>query len=147
MGSRSKSSTEQTTHVTTHTTTNIRDIGFTGQQAVDLAAILEGGAIDRAQVNADTVRVMTSELGSSFKTLMGGAGDIFQEAGWGIAEAGRGQAASFDTLMTGAKDMFKEAGRGMVETARIAGAPEPKANYLPFIALAIVGFIVLKKVT
>jgi len=107
MGSRSKSTTKQTTNVTTTTTTNIRDIGFTGQQAVDMAAILEGGAIDRAQVNADTVRVMTSQLGSSFKTLMGGAGDIFRE---GKAEA-------------------------KTELSRI----------IPFIALAVVGVLVLKK--
>jgi len=58
MGSRSSSQTTQETTISTETETNIRDIGFTGQQAVDFLDIIESGSVKRAQIQSDTLQLL-----------------------------------------------------------------------------------------
>lgn len=57
-----ESSTQTTTNVTT--TTNIRDIGLTGQHAVDLAAVLTGNIgntlLGASEINANSFNRMVS---------------------------------------------------------------------------------------
>ena len=48
--SSSQTSTDKSTKVETNTTTTIRDIGFTGDDAIELAALVQEGIID--QTNA-----------------------------------------------------------------------------------------------
>jgi len=77
----SKSSQQKTQTINTTTTTNIRDIGFTGAHAVQLADILEAGTLAQTQVNADLVKSVLQETGDKWNALVGGAGDLVQTAG------------------------------------------------------------------
>jgi len=126
-GDGGESTTEHTSTVTTTTTTNIRDIGLTGSQAVDLAAVLESGSISRAQINSDLVQGILQGAGSAWQQLMGGAGQIVEtarQAGVGIVEA---QTAALPALVEA------EAGEsGLVKA-------------MPFVALAVVGAIIAVK--
>lgn len=75
MGSK-KSSTEKTTNITTNTSTRIRDVGLTGQNALDLASILEQGGIEREEIALDRFEILANEQGAGFSRLVGGASDL-----------------------------------------------------------------------
>ncbi len=128
-GGKSESKTEKNTEISTTTTTDVRDIGFTGQHAVDLADILEAGSIKRAQINADTLTQLIDVTGGSFRTLAGGAGDIFQE---------------FTTQQEG---MLKASKEFLPAVVAASQGKTGDTSPLPFIALAVVGaFLVIKGV-
>jgi len=80
----SESTTTQQRITETTTTTNMGDIGFTGQAAVDLAAIIEAGGIAREQIQADVMDSIAQATGAGWNQLVGGASDlvrpVFQEA-------------------------------------------------------------------
>lgn len=57
MGKRSSSSADTT--VSTTTTTNIRDIGLTGTDAVDLAAVLAAGQVEAGRQLSDNLIQLT----------------------------------------------------------------------------------------
>jgi len=111
-----KAKTAKTQKVKTTTTTTLRDIGLTGAQAVDLASVLESGAIARTQINADLMEGILQTMGSGYQPLAGGTGAITQTAG----KAGVIQ----ETEALKFKDFEK---------------------VMPFIALALVGTIYLTR--
>ncbi len=90
MGKGPSSATEKTTNVTTTTTTNIRDVGLTGKDAVDMATILEFGGIERTRISADLVNSISQSAGATLQQLIGGAtefGNLLVTTG---ADTGRG---------------------------------------------------------
>ena len=72
------SKSRQTTNVTTKTTTNIRDIGLTGQNAVDLAAVLSTGAIEQQRMTLGTMDNLVQTVGKSAQQLIGGASNMVE---------------------------------------------------------------------
>lgn len=73
-------SSSKKTYVTTNTTTNIRDIGFTGQQAVDLAGIVQAGVVETAQINAGLMETLFLGASEYAQELVGGASKITEDA-------------------------------------------------------------------
>ena len=74
----SDSKTRKTTNVTTTTTTTMRDVGLTGKHAVDMAAILQGGAIERSRITAASLDNIIQTVGKSSQQLVGGASNLVQ---------------------------------------------------------------------
>ncbi len=72
--SSSQTSTDKSTKVTTTTTTNIRDIGITGQNATELAAVLEHGIVNQTQAIGDIINPLLAGLGNKFTQLVDAAG-------------------------------------------------------------------------
>ena len=76
----SKTNTTTTTTVETTTTTNIRDVGLTGAQAVDLANVVSSNvaaASVEAQKNVgDTAEALYQGVGNNYNQLIGGANDL-----------------------------------------------------------------------
>lgn len=72
---------ENTTQVITNTTTynSFRDIGLTGQNAVDLAGVIEAGTTDRAAIAADAFKTAVMESGKGYQTLVSGALDLLKQ--------------------------------------------------------------------
>lgn len=62
----SKSSTQKTTSVTT--STSIGDIGFTGDQAIQLASSIDANATDRTEISANLLRDIAS-IGTEFSRM------------------------------------------------------------------------------
>ena len=77
----SKSSDKKETHVTTTTTTNIRDVGLTGRNAVDMAAILQTGAIESTRISAASLDTLIQTVGKSSQQLIGGASELVKTQG------------------------------------------------------------------
>jgi len=71
-------STKRSEYVTT-TNTNIRDIGLSGQHAVDLAAILSTGAIEQQRLGAVAVDKIVQTAGNSAQQLVGGASNLITD--------------------------------------------------------------------
>ncbi len=84
-GSKSKSSKKTT--LTTTTTSTVRDIGLTGQNAVDMAAILQTGAIENTRISAASLDKLIQQTGKTAQQLIGGASDLIQTQGE-IAQGG-----------------------------------------------------------
>lgn len=120
MGGGSKSSQEKTTNVTTTTTTNIRDIGLTGQHALDMAAILETGATDRTYLVGESINKLIQGAGEGWQRLIGGASDIANN----LVLTGAGEAQEIRAEAKGESEFIKVA---------------------PWLALAGVGLFVLAK--
>jgi hypothetical protein len=76
--SNSKSSNEKTQKITTTTTTTMRDVGLTGAQAVDLAAVLESGAVQRAELNTTVLNGLVQATGNAWNQLIGGANELVE---------------------------------------------------------------------
>jgi hypothetical protein len=96
MGGGDSSTSEKTTETVTTTTTTINDIGLTGAQAVDMAAVLESGGIRREEIAAATLEKLVQGVGSSYQQLIGGASDLVTTAGQvsgSLLEAGKAGAA------------------------------------------------------
>ena len=51
----SKSKDVKKTNITTTTETTMRDVGLTGQNAVDMAAVLSTGAIEQTRISANHI--------------------------------------------------------------------------------------------
>lgn len=74
----SKSSDKKITKITTTTTTNMRDVGLTGQNAVDMAAVLQTGAIERTRISAASLDNIIQTVGKTSQQLVGGASDLVE---------------------------------------------------------------------
>ena len=83
----SSSKTKKITNITTTTKTNIRDVGLTGQNAVDMAAILQTGAIESSRISAASMNNLMQTVGKSSQQLIGGASDLIRTQG-DIAQGG-----------------------------------------------------------
>lgn len=86
----SKSSDKKTTNITTTTETTMGDIGLTGQHAVDLAAILNTGAIEQTRISASSMDNIIQTVGKTSQQLVGGASDLVQAQGAIAAKADSG---------------------------------------------------------
>lgn len=75
-GSDSKSSKK--TNITTTTKTTMRDVGLTGQNAVDMAAVLQTGAIERTRISAASLDNIIQTVGKTSQQLVGGASNLVQ---------------------------------------------------------------------
>ena len=78
-GSSSKSA--KTTNITTTTKTTMGDIGLTGQNAVDMAAIMQTGAIEQTRISAASLDNLMQTVGKSAQQLIGGASDLIRTQG------------------------------------------------------------------
>ena len=74
----SKSSDKKTTNITTTTETTMRDVGLTGQNAVDMAAVLETGAIERTRISATSFDNLIQSVGKTHQQLIGGASNLIE---------------------------------------------------------------------
>lgn len=77
----SKSSDKKSTKIITTTTTNIRDVGLTGQNSVDMAAILQTGAIENTRISAASLDTLIQTAGKTAQQLIGGASDLVRTQG------------------------------------------------------------------
>lgn len=66
----SKKVTDKSTKVTTTTTTNLGDIGLTGKNAVELASIVQRGAINQTYAIGEVINPILAGLGNSFSQLV-----------------------------------------------------------------------------
>lgn len=117
-----KAKSAQQTKVVTTTTTSMRDIGLTGQHAVDLANVIQAGSIDRAMVHSSDFQALLQTTGQTYQKLIGGASDLIQ---------------------TGAVTQLKAA-----EQLEKLGEMKEKTEFermLPMIAIAGVGLIIAIK--
>ena len=83
----SKSSDVKETNITTTTQTTMRDVGLTGQNAVDMAAVMQTGAIEQTRISATTLNNLMQTVGKTSQQLIGGASDMIRTQGE-IAKAG-----------------------------------------------------------
>jgi hypothetical protein len=74
----SSSSDKKTTNITTTTQTTMRDVGLTGQNAVDMAAVLQTGAIERTRISAASLDNIIQTVGKTSQQLVGGASNLVQ---------------------------------------------------------------------
>lgn len=72
---------EETTQITTTTTTTVGDIGLTGDDAVDMAALLESGTTERMKIAGDVIKNLINTTGEGYNQLIAGAGNLVLEAG------------------------------------------------------------------
>jgi len=91
------------TVVTTNTTTNIRDIGITGGQAIDLENIIQQGSIEREAIRADSINKVTQEIGSAWNALIGGAGALVQSGKEISAKQAEALPAMLEMVQSGGK--------------------------------------------
>jgi len=126
--SKSSSSQDITTITETTTSTSMGDVGLTGAQAVDMAAVLESGAVQRAQINADFLAPVVQATGNAWNQLVGGAGQLVQTSAK-VAEN------TIDVLPIITKDVVS-ASEGRF----------PTTDYLMLGALLIGGFFLIKTV-
>ena len=78
MGGSSSSSDRKETNITTTTNTTMRDVGLTGKNAVDMAAILQTGAIENTRITASSLDSLMQTVGKSAQQLIGGASNLVQ---------------------------------------------------------------------
>lgn len=77
----SSSSDKKETNITTSTTTTMRDVGLTGQSAVDMVAVMETGAIERTRIAAGTLDNLMQTVGKTSQQLIGGASNLIRAQG------------------------------------------------------------------
>lgn len=135
--SKSKTTQHTTTNVSTSTTTKMGDVGFTGAQAVDMAAVIESGAIARSEINADVLNNMILATGNAWNQLIGGAGCLVETSA-DIAE----------NTIKQAPVITKEAAQAAVKAAE-AVKPKEGIGTLPLTvivgAAAALAVVVVKK--
>lgn len=79
---------EQTSTVNTTTTTNIRDIGLSGAAAVDLADVLQSGAIESEAIRATSLDRIVQSVGTSYQQLIGGANNLIETGAQQVTDSG-----------------------------------------------------------
>jgi len=84
----SSSSDTKTTEINTTTTTSMGDVGLTGQGAVDMAAILQTGAIESTRISAASLDTLIQTVGKSSQQLIGGASELVRTQGEIAAQGG-----------------------------------------------------------
>lgn len=93
-------STKVRTNVTTITPTKIRDIGFTGQHAVDLVDILAGASLEREQLRSDDFRFQITAGAKNYERLTNGA-NVFPFKDPKAVVSGNGESGSILSLIGG----------------------------------------------
>jgi len=86
----SRSSDTKTTEINTTTTTSMGDVGLTGQSAVDMAAILQTGAIESTRISAASLDTLIQTVGKSSQQLIGGASELVRTQGEIAAQGAQG---------------------------------------------------------
>lgn len=107
-GEAPSSTTQYTSEVVTNTTTSLRDVGLTGANAVDLAAVLESGAIATNNINAKTLDHLIQEVGAGFKQLIGGAGKLVDTAGSVSSDSMSKSKAVSDKIISSGENVAKD---------------------------------------
>ena len=78
--SSSKQTTDKSTKVTTETSTSINDIGLTGDDAVELAAVLQNGVTQQTLALGEIINPLVQQAGEGFNRLTAGASDLVKVA-------------------------------------------------------------------
>lgn len=68
--SQSQTSTDKSTTVDTNTTTTIRDIGFTGDDAIELAALVQEGIVAQTNALGATINPIVDQFAGGFNQLV-----------------------------------------------------------------------------
>ena len=76
-----ESTSSKSTAITTNTTTTMRDVGLTGQNAVDMAAVMQTGAIETTRIAATSLDKLVQASGKTAQQLIGGASDLVRTQG------------------------------------------------------------------
>lgn len=123
MGGGSKQ--KQTSTVTTTTTTNIRDIGLTGANAVDIVDVLEKGSVESEAIRAQSLDNIVQQVGSSYNQLIGGANDLIK--------TGTQQVADQANLVQNSASEAQNTIRTLAEKA--TGENSDMVKLLPYVAV------------
>lgn len=99
MGLFSSKKTQQTTNVTTNTTTNIRDIGLSGQHAVDLASVVMGSLAEQQKTSVRHVDNLVQQTGRTAQQLIGGASSLVQTGQAQVKEIARATQGQFEKII------------------------------------------------
>lgn len=135
MGGGGSSSKKEETIKTT-TTTNIRDVGFTGAQATDLAKTIQKGAIQSEKIRASSLEKISQEQGDQFNQLVGGAGQLVKSAG----KAATTLAGTAQDVTEAAKTTASQQLGTAEQVARgVAPGADTESNFDRFLPLIVVG--------
>lgn len=66
----STTKTDKSTKISTQTSTNINDIGLTGKNAVELAAVVEQGVVNQTNSIRDIINPLMLGVGNKFSQLV-----------------------------------------------------------------------------
>lgn len=131
---------EQTSTVNTTTTTNIRDIGLSGAAAVDLADVLQSGAIESEAIRATSLDRIVQSVGTSYQQLIGGANNLIETGSENI-EAGYQQVTNSGNLV---QNTAQEATNTIRQLAdRATNEDSDFIKVAPYIAVVVVGLLSL----
>lgn len=137
-GGRSKSDSSQSTStkVVTTTTTQMRDVGLTGAQAVDMAAVLESGSVQSEQIRADSLGHIVQATGNAWNQLMGGAGLLVEKSAEFAENTINVAPIVTQELMRPSAELAGEMLRAPVDLLR---GPSPMETMMPYLILIIAG--------
>lgn len=79
-GSQATTQTDKSITTTTETTTNIGDIGFTGSDAVALAAVVEKGVENQTRAVLAGLEPLVQGVGQGVQQLVGGSNELVRTA-------------------------------------------------------------------
>jgi hypothetical protein len=138
-GGGTTSETTKNETINTTTTTTVGDIGFTGQNAVEMLALVEGGMTDRAIISADVLDALIQSAGQHSVALIAGAGDIVSGARYEAAATREGAlyeaenirseaGGFFDKVSDVSWNLLTEAGRYLSGATEQAGEITAKAS-------------------
>jgi hypothetical protein len=141
-GGRSSSSTATTTNITTNTTTAVRDIGLTGNAALEFQRILQEGTVARDQIQANNFAALTNTTGNIFNNLS----SLFNQAGQNTRDILTGATNAFVQTL-GAAGNVAAAAQNTAQSAitssnKTAQTPaQIIADNLPLVAAGIAAII------
>ena len=141
----SKKSTTQNITTTTETTTNIRDIGFTGAQAVKMAATLQAGANESEAIRAQSLDNIVQQVGANYNQLVGGANNLIQ-AGTKNVQAGYQQVTDAGNLVQNSAREATNTIRTLAEKATNEDSDFVKVMpYIAVVGIGLISFILTNK--
>jgi|LGOV01.1.fsa_nt_gb hypothetical protein len=100
---------EDRTAVHTTTNTSINDIGLTGQNAVDLASVVEIGSIQRDQIRGGVMETIFLGASDMYQSLLGGASKTLQDANQVYLEASKQRERMAESMVTERLSMVRSA--------------------------------------
>lgn len=124
-GGDSKQKTNANTTTTTTTTTEFRDIGLTGNAAVDLVGAIAGGQTDLARINAQSSDYKSGLLAANFAQLNDSFGSFINEVGASYSQLVSGAHAIGDQSVadaTSTRDAAAASSRYIIDAARDSAA-------------------------
>lgn len=138
--SSSKKSTTQNITTNTTTETNIRDIGLSGAAAVDLAEVLQFGAVESEAIRASSFDKLVQQSGSNYNQLIGGASNLIEtvaETSRDLMQGTEKQAANSSNMISNAAQDAQNTIRKLADRATDSESDMVKA--LPYIAVVAIG--------